>query len=60
MTSSLVGSEMCIRDRHMPARNLMFISSLVLRKNRKRKEKGRKQAHFHVCLLYTSDAADDM
>eukprot|EP00975_Prorocentrum_lima_P014326 3043689-Prorocentrum_lima.AAC.1 len=60
MTSSLVGSEMCIRDRHPVAH---FQAGLP------------RQSHLpalspasaappglvlKACLLYTSDAADDM
>eukprot|EP00975_Prorocentrum_lima_P051615 10808362-Prorocentrum_lima.AAC.1 len=61
MTSSLVGSEMCIRDRALVLSNdqqvmqklhmdyiLVFLASFTdLRKAK-------------TCLLYTSDAADDM
>ncbi|GAB5880028.1 hypothetical protein JMUB7536_27770 [Staphylococcus aureus] len=39
MSASLVGSEMCIRDRH----KLTVVRELVDK----------------VCLLYTSDAADE-
>ncbi|GAB5814751.1 hypothetical protein JMUB7546_26980 [Staphylococcus aureus] len=39
MSASLVGSEMCIRDRTNAA---PFIAKLI-----------------EICLLYTSDAADD-
>eukprot|EP00975_Prorocentrum_lima_P001808 391223-Prorocentrum_lima.AAC.1 len=61
MTSSLVGSEMCIRDRNelsgafqtqderveaLPLPQLEPPASIILQS-------------FH-CLLYTSDAADDM
>eukprot|EP00975_Prorocentrum_lima_P041492 8714624-Prorocentrum_lima.AAC.1 len=60
MTSSLVGSEMCIRDRfsgvwqgrclatgheHLTARTRKCLQQL---------------AQLISCLLYTSDAADDM
>eukprot|EP00975_Prorocentrum_lima_P018134 3820543-Prorocentrum_lima.AAC.1 len=60
MTSSLVGSEMCIRDRDAPdpsrskvfgiratsLGDLLFIDHVEL--------------NTRGCLLYTSDAADDM
>eukprot|EP00975_Prorocentrum_lima_P013386 2841032-Prorocentrum_lima.AAC.1 len=60
MTSSLVGSEMCIRD-----------SILIVRKRRLEKDEGpweeplpvlgtRLRQKPYFCLLYTSDAADDM
>eukprot|EP00975_Prorocentrum_lima_P053055 11125419-Prorocentrum_lima.AAC.1 len=61
MTSSLVGSEMCIRDsvrRSLWLRTEMPLISLDM-------EKGEVCLHQQVhhvigCLLYTSDAADDM
>eukprot|EP00975_Prorocentrum_lima_P013108 2783776-Prorocentrum_lima.AAC.1 len=61
MTSSLVGSEMCIRDRET-----------LEREREREREAGRLQlqmggfdpasgdAGYNDCLLYTSDAADDM
>eukprot|EP00975_Prorocentrum_lima_P001069 226618-Prorocentrum_lima.AAC.1 len=60
MTSSLVGSEMCIRDSkrgvcmarippYQPRSNGL-IERMV----------GIIQDHMRSCLLYTSDAADDM
>eukprot|EP00975_Prorocentrum_lima_P038997 8192090-Prorocentrum_lima.AAC.1 len=61
MTSSLVGSEMCIRDSSIPRRwgatamprgSCSPVSKLRL---------GRISILFFFnCLLYTSDAADDM
>eukprot|EP00975_Prorocentrum_lima_P051332 10751280-Prorocentrum_lima.AAC.1 len=60
MTSSLVGSEMCIRDRKRAERYLF--------KNYNHK-KGLSEdmgywwpgsTWLNICLLYTSDAADDM
>eukprot|EP00975_Prorocentrum_lima_P024971 5244241-Prorocentrum_lima.AAC.1 len=61
MTSSLVGSEMCIRDR-------LLLLLLLLPSGRKRQ--GSASIGTGVapatgclragCLLYTSDAADDM
>eukprot|EP00975_Prorocentrum_lima_P056439 11833189-Prorocentrum_lima.AAC.1 len=61
MTSSLVGSEMCIRD------SKKAISPRSEKHRQKHMEQLRGQAFFlqHVdlakgCLLYTSDAADDM
>eukprot|EP00975_Prorocentrum_lima_P051017 10687409-Prorocentrum_lima.AAC.1 len=61
MTSSLVGSEMCIRDR-LDAYQTEFL---------KEGPEGHRLMDFYkngttraalmdVCLLYTSDAADDM
>eukprot|EP00975_Prorocentrum_lima_P007658 1641067-Prorocentrum_lima.AAC.1 len=58
MTSSLVGSEMCIRDRFFAIkRNLMLL--LNPETNRTRGLARRMMKNFS-CLLYTSDAADDM
>eukprot|EP00975_Prorocentrum_lima_P023670 4981198-Prorocentrum_lima.AAC.1 len=60
MTSSLVGSEMCIRDSLIhregeglrdgcqPSRITLKLPALVI------------CGHYKICLLYTSDAADDM
>eukprot|EP00969_Alexandrium_andersonii_P298984 13216499-Alexandrium_andersonii.AAC.1 len=61
MSASLVGSEMCIRDSRV--RDFSPDFSCVVTPLRKRvKEqlfcRGRNQAGR--CLLYTSDAADDM
>eukprot|EP00969_Alexandrium_andersonii_P213870 9444512-Alexandrium_andersonii.AAC.1 len=60
MSASLVGSEMCIRDRPWcsTARGVQVSRDMLLH--------GHAQGHiadsFHheSCLLYTSDAADDM
>eukprot|EP00969_Alexandrium_andersonii_P315202 13924803-Alexandrium_andersonii.AAC.1 len=60
MSASLVGSEMCIRDSAPPAGRpataLRGRSSAAGRKRRQRAEAVRPRP----CLLYTSDAADDM
>eukprot|EP00975_Prorocentrum_lima_P058806 12332952-Prorocentrum_lima.AAC.1 len=61
MTSSLVGSEMCIRDspycllhaRAWPCRGALVWPRTVGRKRVGDRWRG-------SCLLYTSDAADDM
>eukprot|EP00975_Prorocentrum_lima_P040621 8527338-Prorocentrum_lima.AAC.1 len=60
MTSSLVGSEMCIRDRFGPADGLTpnqlgFYSTHLGTCSILEEDEARK-----ACLLYTSDAADDM
>eukprot|EP00975_Prorocentrum_lima_P036706 7721882-Prorocentrum_lima.AAC.1 len=61
MTSSLVGSEMCIRDRCAGVQ-LCSCGAVELR----RAPVGAMFCHsavwgvVTVCLLYTSDAADDM
>eukprot|EP00975_Prorocentrum_lima_P053967 11321131-Prorocentrum_lima.AAC.1 len=61
MTSSLVGSEMCIRDRSKDgsaAEALMMLSPEVETRISQASEK---QLRLGCgCLLYTSDAADDM
>eukprot|EP00975_Prorocentrum_lima_P002808 619411-Prorocentrum_lima.AAC.1 len=60
MTSSLVGSEMCIRDRRWRTSwHLSSVDDAVdVRDEQAVVEGGRGQRG--VCLLYTSDAADDM
>eukprot|EP00969_Alexandrium_andersonii_P075528 3330129-Alexandrium_andersonii.AAC.1 len=61
MSASLVGSEMCIRDSTPPSGNS--------RKRRSARGLGPAHGAVHpdlaagrgaICLLYTSDAADDM
>eukprot|EP00969_Alexandrium_andersonii_P325518 14383480-Alexandrium_andersonii.AAC.1 len=60
MSASLVGSEMCIRDRNHKRlsrrlKRLMLYSFFrALRRGKPSTRAGR------CCLLYTSDAADDM
>eukprot|EP00969_Alexandrium_andersonii_P088430 3899918-Alexandrium_andersonii.AAC.1 len=61
MSASLVGSEMCIRDSSCPARACNWQSnnpnsSRALCPNIGTCGRGRRA----TCLLYTSDAADDM
>eukprot|EP00975_Prorocentrum_lima_P010214 2176555-Prorocentrum_lima.AAC.1 len=61
MTSSLVGSEMCIRDRSRWDLSWRDISPGNGRNsacNRACRRSG--IPSFIACLLYTSDAADDM
>eukprot|EP00969_Alexandrium_andersonii_P194426 8587319-Alexandrium_andersonii.AAC.1 len=60
MSASLVGSEMCIRDREAPpfARRLLRMD---LRNRGLRLSPIRSRGEGCLaCLLYTSDAADDM
>eukprot|EP00975_Prorocentrum_lima_P027210 5719699-Prorocentrum_lima.AAC.1 len=60
MTSSLVGSEMCIRDRAMtPLACCPRMSSHLLPAVVSGQAVGSWVA-VQTCLLYTSDAADDM
>eukprot|EP00969_Alexandrium_andersonii_P113934 5036297-Alexandrium_andersonii.AAC.1 len=61
MSASLVGSEMCIRDRNTktPFANqgpLKAASSDFWRNQ----SAGKRREALDSCLLYTSDAADDM
>eukprot|EP00975_Prorocentrum_lima_P032280 6777797-Prorocentrum_lima.AAC.1 len=60
MTSSLVGSEMCIRDR-----NCVMVTWCITAPSEHRLAGEQLPASLHQrlsgdCLLYTSDAADDM
>eukprot|EP00975_Prorocentrum_lima_P012084 2565311-Prorocentrum_lima.AAC.1 len=60
MTSSLVGSEMCIRDRELDLSSFgqkNGTSSIGQTSHHKPRDV---QKVFKFCLLYTSDAADDM
>eukprot|EP00969_Alexandrium_andersonii_P005895 256083-Alexandrium_andersonii.AAC.1 len=61
MSASLVGSEMCIRDRGgssvPPARRGGAGEAHDARKLRRKQRQREKET---LCLLYTSDAADDM
>eukprot|EP00975_Prorocentrum_lima_P013890 2951049-Prorocentrum_lima.AAC.1 len=61
MTSSLVGSEMCIRDRSPILPWLVSYAATVINPGRKGPD-GFTSFHRSTgsCLLYTSDAADDM
>eukprot|EP00975_Prorocentrum_lima_P033810 7097280-Prorocentrum_lima.AAC.1 len=60
MTSSLVGSEMCIRDR-IPPKPAMGLRRLPSHKASLLIDACCHAASQHWgCLLYTSDAADDM
>eukprot|EP00975_Prorocentrum_lima_P018118 3818542-Prorocentrum_lima.AAC.1 len=61
MTSSLVGSEMCIRDRMLKKIRVVQVHRLSVTASpvahiRWKEAMKREQC----CLLYTSDAADDM
>eukprot|EP00975_Prorocentrum_lima_P059371 12447040-Prorocentrum_lima.AAC.1 len=57
MTSSLVGSEMCIRD------SPIAVATRMVREVRNSRSSMPPMPPFRTpqsCLLYTSDAADDM
>eukprot|EP00969_Alexandrium_andersonii_P193331 8538875-Alexandrium_andersonii.AAC.1 len=61
MSASLVGSEMCIRDRSSAGRVLdRWIQSAMPDGGKRRKGEKTQVGLFKGCLLYTSDAADDM
>eukprot|EP00969_Alexandrium_andersonii_P189276 8362265-Alexandrium_andersonii.AAC.1 len=60
MSASLVGSEMCIRDRSWTARFVRERRSSGGRVCKTLAEAGLFPGVRHPCLLYTSDAADDM
>eukprot|EP00969_Alexandrium_andersonii_P061682 2719531-Alexandrium_andersonii.AAC.1 len=61
MSASLVGSEMCIRDRLAAPRHGLRPASKAPRP-RDVEEEGplARLVELDPCLLYTSDAADDM
>eukprot|EP00975_Prorocentrum_lima_P019191 4036237-Prorocentrum_lima.AAC.1 len=61
MTSSLVGSEMCIRDR-LKEKKMSMKRTLTIQRLSKKQKKNMSSMIHHIngCLLYTSDAADDM
>eukprot|EP00969_Alexandrium_andersonii_P051708 2270673-Alexandrium_andersonii.AAC.1 len=60
MSASLVGSEMCIRDRFgtSPESRLRLVRCPKWPKNSPELDSW--PARQYPCLLYTSDAADDM
>eukprot|EP00969_Alexandrium_andersonii_P343927 15201213-Alexandrium_andersonii.AAC.1 len=63
MSASLVGSEMCIRDRaRAPPRPFSprRIRNLLAQTSNQPSDAPRARAPSMLCLLYTSDAADDM
>eukprot|EP00969_Alexandrium_andersonii_P064345 2834305-Alexandrium_andersonii.AAC.1 len=60
MSASLVGSEMCIRDRHKALRPLSALSATERHDHKTPRLPSARSAGRSNCLLYTSDAADDM
>eukprot|EP00969_Alexandrium_andersonii_P103946 4586721-Alexandrium_andersonii.AAC.1 len=61
MSASLVGSEMCIRDRIPAAKVVQLPSGSGQAAQRRAFFPGERPQHNRSsCLLYTSDAADDM
>eukprot|EP00969_Alexandrium_andersonii_P239297 10563669-Alexandrium_andersonii.AAC.1 len=61
MSASLVGSEMCIRDRSFATReDVRCVQGEISALRRLRGGSGWAGLAGGICLLYTSDAADDM
>eukprot|EP00975_Prorocentrum_lima_P031618 6637764-Prorocentrum_lima.AAC.1 len=60
MTSSLVGSEMCIRDRTSQSKVDVAGMLRVPEGMPEEVKPGLWRGRLSCCLLYTSDAADDM
>eukprot|EP00969_Alexandrium_andersonii_P286502 12664901-Alexandrium_andersonii.AAC.1 len=60
MSASLVGSEMCIRDSVVAARQLDAKAPWGISEDRRGKSASSGASEGGPCLLYTSDAADDM
>eukprot|EP00975_Prorocentrum_lima_P049927 10448921-Prorocentrum_lima.AAC.1 len=60
MTSSLVGSEMCIRDSLWPVALGVRLWSPDAHQEQPATDTTRATKPSSGCLLYTSDAADDM
>eukprot|EP00969_Alexandrium_andersonii_P333470 14737972-Alexandrium_andersonii.AAC.1 len=60
MSASLVGSEMCIRDRGPPSRGRRAAGSRPGTRGLRDARGGWPGRGRSACLLYTSDAADDM
>eukprot|EP00969_Alexandrium_andersonii_P309896 13695847-Alexandrium_andersonii.AAC.1 len=60
MSASLVGSEMCIRDRFSPHRTCTKRSLHMRSPAVPTTATGTIATTPRTCLLYTSDAADDM
>ena len=60
MLRSLVGSEMCIRDSSDDRAAGRRVHGTELHVDRKLVPVGMKAAQVQPCLLYTSDAADDL
>eukprot|EP00975_Prorocentrum_lima_P023411 4923770-Prorocentrum_lima.AAC.1 len=60
MTSSLVGSEMCIRDRDIPESTQTEEPQQSTQQATAHNGQQHNNTYQRSCLLYTSDAADDM
>eukprot|EP00969_Alexandrium_andersonii_P206892 9139963-Alexandrium_andersonii.AAC.1 len=60
MSASLVGSEMCIRDRSRAVSKLRNATLAMRYSMTRTPSTDRTEQRTETCLLYTSDAADDM
>eukprot|EP00969_Alexandrium_andersonii_P009300 406819-Alexandrium_andersonii.AAC.1 len=60
MSASLVGSEMCIRDRDWASQAFFTRRGATPPSRGARSGRDATRARRSYCLLYTSDAADDM
>eukprot|EP00969_Alexandrium_andersonii_P055032 2425579-Alexandrium_andersonii.AAC.1 len=60
MSASLVGSEMCIRDRRKPVRVPLVGEPSPAPEEEAGSAAAARFNCSRACLLYTSDAADDM
>eukprot|EP00969_Alexandrium_andersonii_P003264 140437-Alexandrium_andersonii.AAC.1 len=60
MSASLVGSEMCIRDRSSGTFHVWMRGGREKSPTGSTKDPCPEHRGFLACLLYTSDAADDM
>eukprot|EP00969_Alexandrium_andersonii_P239510 10573178-Alexandrium_andersonii.AAC.1 len=60
MSASLVGSEMCIRDSSTPHPTCTSEAPATVGAWEVLKEEAARRLRKAACLLYTSDAADDM
>eukprot|EP00969_Alexandrium_andersonii_P195258 8626657-Alexandrium_andersonii.AAC.1 len=60
MSASLVGSEMCIRDRLRAALLAHIAATDGVADVRRCPARDKDASQCEPCLLYTSDAADDM
>eukprot|EP00969_Alexandrium_andersonii_P076300 3363902-Alexandrium_andersonii.AAC.1 len=60
MSASLVGSEMCIRDSALAAAPAAVRLLLLPRSPQLSFDRSSCRGCMFTCLLYTSDAADDM
>eukprot|EP00969_Alexandrium_andersonii_P083633 3689305-Alexandrium_andersonii.AAC.1 len=60
MSASLVGSEMCIRDSLDEVNEAARALQTAVNEASPRSPSLHLYVQQHICLLYTSDAADDM